>query len=217
MIASVCVFCGSRSGTNPRALRPRRMRSAPGSRHPGRRLVYGAGDVGLMGRVARAAQAAGGETFGVIPTHLLDREVGKTDLSRLVITETMHERKKVMVMNADAIVLLPGGAGSLDEFWEVSDLGPAGAAYAKPIFIVNYRWLLGQAHGSARSRDCIRALPMTACGTWSHCVPDVTTHSSRICSSGFRCHGGNALLAQGRDLSPCTHLAHLHLAGTADR
>lgn len=71
-----------------------------------------------MGRVANAVQEAGGKTFGVILTHLLDWEVGKRDLDSFVITETMHERKKVMFMNADAVVVLPGGAGSLDEFFE---------------------------------------------------------------------------------------------------
>ncbi len=73
------------------------------------RLVYGAGDVGLMGEVARAAQAAGAETFGVIPVHLIRAEVGKRDLTRYVVTEDMHERKKVMFMNSDAVVVLPGG------------------------------------------------------------------------------------------------------------
>ena len=85
----------------------------------GWRLVYGAGDVGLMGAVALSAQAAGGRTFGVIPTHLMGAEQGKRDLGTLVITEDMHERKKVMHMNSDVIVILPGGAGSLDEFFEV--------------------------------------------------------------------------------------------------
>jgi len=100
------------------------------------RLVYGAGDVGLMGAVARAAQASGAETFGVIPTHLLDREVGKADINTFVITETMHERKKVMFMNGDAIVVLPGGAGSLDEFFEVLTWRQLGL-HAKPIFLLN--------------------------------------------------------------------------------
>jgi hypothetical protein len=100
------------------------------------RLVYGAGDVGIMGAVARAAVAAGGDTFGVIPTHLLDSEVGKRDLSRLVITETMHERKKVMFMNADAIVVLPGGAGSLDELFEVLTWRQLGL-HAKPIYLLD--------------------------------------------------------------------------------
>lgn len=102
----------------------------------GWRLVYGAGDVGLMGAVARAAQAAGGETFGVIPVHLMKREVGKRDLSHLVITEDMHERKKVMFMNSDVILVLPGGAGSLDEFFEVLTWAQLGL-HAKPIYLLD--------------------------------------------------------------------------------
>lgn len=102
----------------------------------GWRLVYGAGDVGLMGRVARATQAAGGQTFGVIPLHLLEREVGKRDLDSFVVTETMHERKKVMLMNADAVVVLPGGAGSLDEFFEVLTWAQLGL-HAKPILLLD--------------------------------------------------------------------------------
>ncbi len=102
----------------------------------GWRLVYGAGDVGLMGEVARATQAAGGSTLGVIPTHLLAMEVGKRDLTTFVITETMHERKKVMFMNADAIALLPGGAGSLDEFFEVLTWAQIGL-HRKPIWLID--------------------------------------------------------------------------------
>jgi uncharacterized protein (TIGR00730 family) len=102
----------------------------------GWRLVYGAGNVGLMGTVARTAQAGGADVFGVIPVHLLDREVGKTDLSHLVITETMHERKKVMLMNSDAVVLLPGGAGSLEEFFEALTWAQL-ELHQKPIIILN--------------------------------------------------------------------------------
>lgn len=100
------------------------------------RLVYGAGDVGLMGAVARAVQDAGGETFGVIPEHLVQMEVGKVDLTAYVVTETMHERKKVMIMNADAVVMLPGGAGSLDEFFEALTWRQLGL-HGKPIVLVN--------------------------------------------------------------------------------
>ncbi len=100
------------------------------------RLVYGAGDVGLMGEVARSAQDSGGQTFGVIPVHLVEREVGKRDLSHFVITENMHERKKVMFMNADAIVTLPGGAGSLDEFFEVMTWRQL-ELHSKPIYLFN--------------------------------------------------------------------------------
>lgn len=102
----------------------------------GWRLVYGAGDVGLMGAVARAAQTAGAETFGVIPQHLVNWEVGKTDLTSYVVTETMHERKKVMFMNCDAVVVLPGGAGSLDELFEVLTWRQLGL-HEKPVFLVN--------------------------------------------------------------------------------
>ena len=114
---SVCVYCGSRDGKAP-AFADAACATGQMLAENGWRLVYGAGDVGLMGRVANAVQEAGGKTFGVIPTHLLDWEVGKRDLDSFVITETMHERKKVMFMNADAVVVLPGGAGSLDEFFE---------------------------------------------------------------------------------------------------
>ncbi len=132
---SVCVFCGARPGNSPKY-------SAAATEfgtmlaEQGMRLVYGAGDVGLMGDVARAAQAAGGETFGVIPEHLVRWEVGKTDLTSYVITETMHERKKVMFMNCDAIVVLPGGAGSLDEFFEVLTWRQIGL-HEKPVIVLN--------------------------------------------------------------------------------
>ncbi|MTJ05680.1 MAG: TIGR00730 family Rossman fold protein [Sediminimonas qiaohouensis] len=132
---SVCVYCGSRAGANPSFEREAQKlgRAIAGA---GWQLVYGAGDIGLMGAVARSAQAAGGDTFGVIPVHLLEREVGKRDLSRFVVTETMHERKKVMFMNAQAIVVLPGGAGSLDELFEVLTWRQLGL-HAKPIFLLD--------------------------------------------------------------------------------
>lgn len=132
---SVCVFCGSRPGANPGYMAAAEALGQALARE-GLRLVYGAGDVGLMGGVARAAQAAGGETFGVIPVHLLKAEAGKRDLTHLVITENMHERKKVMFMNADAIVTLPGGPGSLDELFEVLTWAQLGL-HTKPIFLLN--------------------------------------------------------------------------------
>ncbi len=134
---SICVYCGSRSGSDPAFVQEAES-LGQGIAQTGWRLVYGAGDVGLMGVVARAAQAAGGDTFGVIPQHLLAWEVGKTDLTRFVVTETMHERKKVMLMNADDIVVMPGGAGSLDEFFEVLTWRQLGL-HAKPIVLMNVR------------------------------------------------------------------------------
>jgi hypothetical protein len=133
--ASICVFCGARSGKNPAHTDAARATGAMIAAN-GWRLVYGAGDVGLMGEVARSAQSSGAATFGVIPTHLMKAEVGKRDLSTLVITEDMHERKKVMFMNSDAIVVLPGGAGSLDEFFEVLTWAQIGL-HRKPIFLLS--------------------------------------------------------------------------------
>ena len=132
---SVCVFCGSRPGRNPLF---EQAATALGKMlaENGWRLVYGAGDVGLMGAVARTAQVAGAETFGVIPQHLMRLEVGKADLTRFIVTENMHERKKVMFMNSNAIVVLPGGAGSLDEFFEVLTWRQLGL-HEKPIFLLN--------------------------------------------------------------------------------
>lgn len=133
--ASICVYCGSRFGSNPAYLSDAMaFGAALASEHW--RLVYGAGDVGLMGAIANATQSAGGETFGVIPVHLLEREVGKRDLSSFIVTENMHERKKVMYMNSDAIVVMPGGAGSLDELFEVLTWRQLGL-HEKPIFLLN--------------------------------------------------------------------------------
>ena len=137
---SVCVFCGSRMGEDPDFERAARA-LGQGLANAGMRLVYGAGDVGLMGAVAQGAQRAGGDTFGVIPEHLLKREVGKRDLSQFIVTEDMHERKKVMFMNADVIVTLPGGAGSLDELFEVLTWRQLGL-HEKPIYLldINRYW-----------------------------------------------------------------------------
>jgi len=132
---SVCVYCGARPGTDPQ-YSSEAQALGQGLAQNGWRLVYGAGDIGLMGDVARAAQEAGGDTFGVIPTHLLEWEVGKRDLTRFIITETMHERKKVMLMNADAVVVMPGGAGSLDEFFEVLTWRQLGL-HDKPIVLMD--------------------------------------------------------------------------------
>ncbi|MEQ9694099.1 TIGR00730 family Rossman fold protein [Shimia sp. SDUM112013] len=165
---SICVFCGARSGHDPAfeatATELGRLIAARDWR-----LVYGAGDIGIMGAVANATQAAGGETFGVIPVHLMQREVGKTDLSRFVVTENMHERKKVMFMNSDAIVVLPGGAGSLDEFFEVLTWRQLGL-HEKPILLANINgyWdplvglvdhVIAQGFAEASIRDFIQVVP----------------------------------------------------------
>lgn len=132
---SICIFCGSRPGLNTNFARAAEATGRMLARNEWR-LVYGAGDVGLMGTVAVAAQMAGAKTLGVIPEHLLDMEVGKRDLDQFIVTQTMHERKKVMFMNSDAFVVLPGGAGTLDEFFEILTWAQLDL-HAKPIFLLN--------------------------------------------------------------------------------
>lgn len=132
---SVCVFCGARSGQNPAYETAANDMGRTIARNQWR-LVYGAGDVGLMGATARAAQKHGADTFGVIPRHLLEWEQGKLDLTRIIITEDMHARKKLMFTNSDAVVVLPGGAGSLDEFFEVLTWAQL-QLHERPILLLN--------------------------------------------------------------------------------
>lgn len=115
---SVCVYCGSRHGSSPRfAEAARELGRLIGER--GWQLVYGGGNVGLMGEVADATLVAGGRVVGVIPQRLLDKEVGHRGLSELHVVNTMHERKQLMAERAQAFVALPGGIGTLEELFEV--------------------------------------------------------------------------------------------------
>ncbi|WP_138933340.1 TIGR00730 family Rossman fold protein [Roseovarius arcticus] len=132
---SICVFCGAREGTRS-AYGAAADALGAGLAREGWRLVYGAGDVGLMGRCAQAALQAGGDLLGVIPQHLVGREAIADPSHARIVTETMHERKKVMFMNSDAIALLPGGAGSLDELFEVLTWRQLGH-HTKPVVIIN--------------------------------------------------------------------------------
>jgi uncharacterized protein (TIGR00730 family) len=115
---SVCVYCGSRPGRQPAyAEAARTLGQAIGAR--GWRLVYGGGKVGLMGIVADAVLAAGGEVVGVIPESLMRREVGHPGLTELHVVPTMHLRKQMMAERADLFIALPGGIGTLEELYEV--------------------------------------------------------------------------------------------------
>jgi uncharacterized protein (TIGR00730 family) len=116
-VTSFCVFCGSSPGAR---VEYREAADALGRvmAAEGIRLVYGGGHVGLMGVVADAVLAAGGDVVGVITEGLQAREVGHSRLPDLRVVATMHERKALMASLADAFVALPGGAGTLDEFFE---------------------------------------------------------------------------------------------------
>ena len=117
-LRTVCVFSGSSPGARPSyAVAAEALGREVATR--GMRLVYGGASVGLMGTVADAALAAGGEVVGVIPQHLVDREVAHPGLTELRITTSMHERKALMADLSDGFVALPGGFGTLEELAEI--------------------------------------------------------------------------------------------------
>ena len=133
---SICVFCGARFGVTPSA-RDTAARLGGLLAREGITLVYGGGGVGLMGLLANAALKAGGKVVGVIPRFLLSREAGHPALSETVVVETMHQRKLEMFERADAFVVLPGGLGTLEEFFEVLSWRTL-ALHTKPIVIVDH-------------------------------------------------------------------------------
>jgi uncharacterized protein (TIGR00730 family) len=133
--SSLCVFCGSRFGTDPGA---RALAVALGKllAREGITLVYGGGGVGLMGLLANAALENGGKVVGIIPRFLLQREAGHLRLSETLVVESMHERKLEMFERAEAFVVLPGGIGTLEELFEVLSWRTLGL-HTKPIVIVD--------------------------------------------------------------------------------
>ncbi len=117
-IGSVCVFCGSNAGNDPRfTAAAETLGLALAAR--GATLVYGGASIGLMGTVADAALSAGGKVVGVIPKGLLRKEVAHAGLTELHVVDTMHVRKALMAERSDAFVALPGGYGTLDELCEI--------------------------------------------------------------------------------------------------
>lgn len=135
VIRRVCVFCGSSPGRDPVFRRAAEaMAAALVARGWG--LVYGGGDVGLMGVIADAMMAAEGEVIGVIPQALFDREVGHSGITQLHVVANMHQRKEQMYDLADAFVALPGGMGTLEELLETLTWIQLGL-HAKPCGLLN--------------------------------------------------------------------------------
>ena len=132
---SICVYCGSAFGHSPRFAEVATDLGQEMGRR-GIRLIYGGGRVGLMGKVADAVMASGGEVTGIIPRHLEDDEVGHRGLTELKVVDSMHTRKRMMFDLSDAFVVLPGGAGTLDEAFEVITWRQL-RLHDKPVIIVN--------------------------------------------------------------------------------
>jgi uncharacterized protein (TIGR00730 family) len=131
----ICVFCGSNAGTNPAY---REAAAALGELliRRGIELVYGAGNIGLMGVIADAVLARGGKVIGVIPEALMAKEVGHVGLTELRIVGSMHERKAIMADLSDAFIAMPGGFGTFEEFCEMVTWSQLGI-HAKPCGLLN--------------------------------------------------------------------------------
>jgi hypothetical protein len=132
---SLCVYCGSSPGASP--VYAKAARALAGAMVAGNlALVYGGGNVGLMGIIADEVLRLGGEATGVIPQALLDKEVGHGGLTRLHVVKDMHERKAMMAELSDGFIAMPGGIGTLEELFEVLTWSQLGF-HDKPIGLLN--------------------------------------------------------------------------------
>ena len=132
---SLCVYCGSRPGHTPEFAALARFVGSWIGQHGGQ-LVYGGGHNGLMGILADAALAAGARVIGVIPKALVEKEWAHTGCTELHVVENMHDRKRIMAEHADAFLALPGGIGTLEEFFEVWTWRQLGY-HDKPVGLLN--------------------------------------------------------------------------------
>jgi uncharacterized protein (TIGR00730 family) len=134
-IRRLCVDCGSSDAVDPRF---RQAAKELGDRLAavGIELVYGGGRVGLMGLLANAALSAAGTVIGIIPKRLVDAEAAHTGVTELVVVDSMHDRKRLMAEKADAFAILPGGIGTLDEFFEIVSWRQL-SLHDKPILLVD--------------------------------------------------------------------------------
>jgi uncharacterized protein (TIGR00730 family) len=134
-LPSICVFCGSQSGSDPAYVEAARKLGTLLAA-TGRQLVYGGGHVGIMGAIADSALAGSGRVVGVIPQTLVDREAAHRGLSDLRVVASMHDRKSLMSELSDAFMVLPGGIGTMEEFFEVWTWGTLGL-HTKPYGLLN--------------------------------------------------------------------------------
>jgi uncharacterized protein (TIGR00730 family) len=134
-MTSVAVFCGSSLGADIAfAQAAEALGRLLAQQHIG--LIYGGGNIGLMGKLATAALSAGGHVTGIIPQFMMDKEIGRIDLPDLKIVASMHERKALMAQLSDGFIALPGGYGTLEEFCEILTWGQLGL-HAKPFGLLN--------------------------------------------------------------------------------
>ena len=134
-IKTVCVYCGSGPGTNPRFVEAA-IALGKAFAENGVRLVYGGGSLGLMGAVAKSTLDHGGSVTGIIPEFLTARENALASVQEMIVTPDMHERKRLMFERSDAFVALPGGVGTLEELVEQLTWKQLGR-HSKPVLLAN--------------------------------------------------------------------------------
>ena len=134
-INKITVFCGARSGDNPK-FEAAAFKLGEDAAKNDITIIYGGGATGLMGAVADGALSVDGNVIGVMPQFLIDREIAHTGVSDMRVVQNMHERKLELESLGDAIIMMPGGAGTLEEFFEVFTWGQLGL-HEKPIGILN--------------------------------------------------------------------------------
>jgi uncharacterized protein (TIGR00730 family) len=179
-VRSICVYCGSGLGENPAyAAAARTLGQALAEN--GIRLIYGGGGLGLMGEVARATLAAGGAVTGIIPEFLIAREHMLREVTDILVTSDMHQRKKLMFERSDAFVALPGGIGTLEELVEQLTWAQLGQ-HSKPIVVADiarfwtpFLGLLEHMRDEAFIRRGLE-VPFSVVSDASQIVPRVITH-----------------------------------------
>jgi uncharacterized protein (TIGR00730 family) len=189
---SICVYCGSRSGANPDWAQ---QAQAVGQwiAERGGQLVYGGGRNGLMGIVADAALQAGGRVVGVIPQSLVEREFAHRGCTQLHVVETMHERKRIMAEQADAFLALPGGIGTLEEFFEVWTWRQLGY-HNKPVGLLNH-----QGYYDGLLKFLAHSVDQQFLGSWQMDLVTVDDQAPRLLAS----------LVQAAGLSSATDLGQI--------
>jgi uncharacterized protein (TIGR00730 family) len=184
IVKSVCVFCGSARGGDPRFIESARDTGALLARRS-LELIYGGGHVGMMGALAEAALAGGGRVTGVIPQHLMRPEVAHPGLSELIVVDSMHERKRLMADRADCFLVLPGGYGTLDETFEMVTWLQLGLQ-RKPLALVNVgryfdpllRWVLHAVECGFVRQDQARLLPAADTAEAALALLEAASHSA---------------------------------------
>jgi hypothetical protein len=132
---SISVFCGSSEGNDEKII-SEAYQLGETFAHQNITLVYGAAKIGIMGKVAQGVIDNKGETIGIIPTFLKTKEIVNTELTELIVTDNMHDRKVIMYEKSDGFIIIPGGFGTMDEFFEITTWGQLGL-HTKPIGILN--------------------------------------------------------------------------------